>query len=290
MDGGNFPFSSFNADIPAPFLMFHSDPAYLYEAMERPLPEGGAPRSFNEFSYERIATAGSRPDVYRVWLKQTQHLGLSDSAWFVGQPVRGMLFGEASAETMLGAQNAFIRGFFDKHLKGEANNFPAPQLAEYEGRAVTIPNSDLPAWWSAKPEAERAALEARINAVKPRYEAPPDPGLATGLFDRLNRYLHKVMPVNENIQCTNVLNLLGASLQSNVDNNEVADEDPPPHAHLQAREARAGPEGIVGVSALADLYVHRLQRSAEHCHVGYLHAHLAPAYFHGVPTRGQVPH
>ncbi len=175
MDGGNFPFSSFNADIPAPFLMFHSDPAYLYEAMERPLPEGGAPRSFNEFSYERIATAGSRPDVYRVSLKQTQHLGLSDSAWFVGQPVRGMLFGEASAETMLGAQNAFIRGFFDKHLKGEANNFPAPQLAEYEGRVVTIPNSDLPAWWSAKPEAERAALEARINAVKPRYEAPPDP-------------------------------------------------------------------------------------------------------------------
>ena len=136
---------------------------------------------------------------------------------------------------------------------------------------------------------------AEVEALRPAFgswlhEAPPDPGLATDPFDWMNRYLHKVMPVNENIQCTNVLNLLGASLQSNVDNNEVADEDPPPHAHLQAREARAGPEGIVGVSALADLYVHRLQRSAEHCHVGYLHAHLAPAYFHGVPTRGQVPH
>lgn len=169
MDGGNFPFSAFNAEVPAPFLMLHSDLAYLYQEMERPLPDNTPPRSFNEFSYERIATAGSRSDVYRLSLKDTRHLGLSDSAWFVGQPVRGLLFGDASAETMLGAQNAFIRGFFDKHLKGEANDFPAKQLADYEGRVIAIPNADLQRWWNAKPEAERAALETRIEAAKPRY-------------------------------------------------------------------------------------------------------------------------
>lgn len=187
MDGGNFPFSSFNADIPSPFLMFHSDLAYLYREMDRPLPENGLPRSFNEFSYERIATAGSRPDVYRVSLRDTQHLGLSDSAWFVGQPIRSLIFGDASAETMLGAQNAFVRGFFDKHLKGEANDFPAKELAAYQGRVVTLGNADLPAWWNAKPDAERAALETRANAAKPNHGArrasdrpvpvqPPPPG------------------------------------------------------------------------------------------------------------------
>ena len=171
MDGGNFPFSSFNADIPSPFLMLHSDIANLYESMERTLPPDGKPRSFNEFSYERIATAGSRPDVYRVSLKGSQHLGLSDSSLFVGPPIKDMLFGTAPAETMIGAQNVFIRGFFDEHLRGIDNGFPASQLAAYEGKVVTVPNTDLPAWWNAKPEAERVALEARINAAKPRRNA-----------------------------------------------------------------------------------------------------------------------
>ena len=49
MDGGNFPFSSTNAEEPAPFLMFHSDSANLYSMMEMPLPATG-PRSSPENS------------------------------------------------------------------------------------------------------------------------------------------------------------------------------------------------------------------------------------------------
>ena len=172
LDGGNYPFSSFNAAVPAPFLMFHSDSANLYNQMEMPLPATG-PRSFNEFSYERIATAGSRPDIYRVSLKGSQHLGLSDSSLFVGQPAAGLLFGTAPSNIMIGAQNDFIRGFLDKHLKGEANDFPSKQLAAYKDWVITLPNNDLPAWWNAKPEGERAALEARINAAKPVYAPAP---------------------------------------------------------------------------------------------------------------------
>lgn len=177
MDGGNFPFSTFNVDVPVPYLMFHSDTALLYKDLKRPVPATGV-RDFNEFSYERIATAGSRPDIYRVLLKDTHHLGLSDSSWFVGPTIAGPLFGTAPPNIMLGAQNDFIRGFLDKHLKGEANDFPAKQLADYKDWVVTLSNKDLPAWWNAKPEAERAALEARINAVKPVYAGMPTLGVA----------------------------------------------------------------------------------------------------------------
>lgn len=168
MDGGNFPFTSTNADQPVPFLMFHSDPSYFYAMMDRPLPATG-PRSFNEFSYERIATAGSRPDVYRISLKDTRHLGMSDSSLFVGDTVRSAVFGKASAANMIGAQNDFIRGFLDKHLRNQPSDYPASELAKYNGAVVTIPERDVAPWWNAKPEAERAALEARINASKPIY-------------------------------------------------------------------------------------------------------------------------
>lgn len=172
MDGGNFPFSATNADEPVPFLMFHSDPANLYRAFDLPVPATG-PRSFNEFSYERIAAAGSRPDIYRISLKDTQHLGLSDFSLFVGDTVKGALFGTAPSATMINAQNDFIRGFLDKHLKGQASDYPKQALAKYNGAVVVIPNNDIPAWWNAKPEAERATLEARINAAKPVYPGMP---------------------------------------------------------------------------------------------------------------------
>ncbi len=172
MDGGNFPFSSTNADEPVPFLMFHSDPANLYRDLDRPVPATG-PRSFNEFSYERIATAGSRPDVYRISLKDTKHLGMSDFSLFVGDTVRGALFGEASPANMIGAQNDFILGFLDKHLRGQPSDYPASELAKYKGAVVVIPETDIAPWWNAKPEAERTALEARINASKPTYPGLP---------------------------------------------------------------------------------------------------------------------
>ncbi len=173
MDGGNFPFMAFNANVPAPFLMFHSDVGSLYAAMERPLAEGKQARGFNEFSYERIAEAGGRPDVYRLSLKGSQHLGLSDSSLFVGQPVAGLLFGTAPPDIMIGAQNDVIRGFLDKHLRGQANDFPVKQLADYRDWVAPIGNADLPAWWNAKSDAERLAIETRINAIKNAGRLPP---------------------------------------------------------------------------------------------------------------------
>jgi len=172
MDGGNFPFSSTNADVPAPFLMLHSDTSYLYRELDRPVPPTG-PRSFNEFSYERIATAGSRPDVYRIAIKDMQHLGMSDFSLFVGDTVKAPLFGDAPAAIMVSAQNDFILGFLDKHLRNQASDYPAKQLAKFTGAVSSVSVSDIAPWWNAKPEAERAALEARINASKPTYPGLP---------------------------------------------------------------------------------------------------------------------
>jgi hypothetical protein len=141
--------------------------------MERPLAEGKQARGFNEFSYERIAEAGTHADVYRVSLKGSQHLGLSDSSLFVGQPVAGILFGTAPANIMIGAQNDVIRGFLDRHLRGQENDFPARQLADYKDWVAPISNADLPAWWNAKTDAERLAIETRIYAIKNYGGVPP---------------------------------------------------------------------------------------------------------------------
>ena len=171
LDGGDYFFSAFNTDIPTPFLMFHSDMRNIYRAVGADPPEG-TPRGFNDFSYERAGTADVRDDVYRVQLKGSQHLGLSDFSLFVGRPLRNPLFGDAPSDVIIGAQNDFVRGFFDKHLRGTANGFPTPQLAAYADWVLPTENDDLAAWWNALPEDKRAAFDARSDAIKQKMWGP----------------------------------------------------------------------------------------------------------------------
>lgn len=164
LDGADFHFDAFDADVRAPFMMFHSDPRYIYQAVG--VEPRGRPRSFNEFSYERIATAGTRDDVVRIELKGTQHLGLSDLSLFMRRPLRDPVIGDAPARVMIGAQNDFVRGFFDHYLRGASNGFPATQLAAYTGWVSRIDVSDLRAWWAAKTDQERTAIEAGIDKAR----------------------------------------------------------------------------------------------------------------------------
>jgi len=48
LDGGNYPFSSFNAAVPAPFLMFHSD---LREPLQH---DGNAPAGHGPAQLQRV--------------------------------------------------------------------------------------------------------------------------------------------------------------------------------------------------------------------------------------------
>ncbi|HEY0649649.1 hypothetical protein [Phenylobacterium sp.] len=168
LDGGDFPFQAFGTEMPVPFLMFHSDLGRLYGALGVKPPT--RMRSFNEFSYEAFATAGMRRDIYRVMLKDAQHLGLSDSALFVRRPVRDPLFGTTPTKVLIGAQNDFVRGFFDRHLRGQANGFPQKQLAAYRGWVSPVDVDAVRAWWGNKTDTERAAIMARIAAAK---KVPP---------------------------------------------------------------------------------------------------------------------
>ena len=164
LDGGDFPFQAFAAEMPVPFLMFHSDLRGIYQRLGAK-PEGG-PRSFNEFSYEAFGTAGARKDIYRVQLKAAQHLGLSDFSLFMRRPARDAIFGATPTDVMIGAQNDFVRGFFDRHLKGQANGFPEKELAAYRDWVAPVSVDTVKAWWLAKPEAERAAISARIETAR----------------------------------------------------------------------------------------------------------------------------
>lgn len=170
LDGADFHLLAVDADVPRPFLMLHSDFGRLYGHFGgKPT---GAERSFNDFSYERFEHAGTRSDVYRLQLKDTEHLGLSDLAWFMRRPLRDRLLGSAPAEVMLGAQNDFVRGFFDRHLRGLDNGFPQAEYASYDGHVLRYDNSALRAWWQAQPEDLRTKVRADIGELKARGTPP----------------------------------------------------------------------------------------------------------------------
>lgn len=164
LDGGDFPFQAFAAEMPVPFLMFHSDLGNLYERVGAPPPK--APRSFNEFSYESLATMGARRDVYRVYLKGSQHLGLSDFSLFMRRPARDAVFGTTPAKVMIGAQNDFVLGFFERHLRGIASDYPKTELKRHDRWVAPVGVEAVRAWWAGKSEAERTALTARIERAR----------------------------------------------------------------------------------------------------------------------------
>jgi predicted dienelactone hydrolase len=164
LDGGDLHFAAFAVDMLQPFLMFHADPRIFYRQLG--VAANGAERSFNDFSYERFETAGRRADLYRMQVKDAAHLGFSDFSLFMRTPLRTPIIGSTPSDVMIGAQNDGVRGFFDKHLRGIDNDFPAGVYEKYRGWVTSYDNSAVREWWLSKSPQERAALDAEIAAVK----------------------------------------------------------------------------------------------------------------------------
>ncbi|CAD5107300.1 alpha/beta hydrolase family protein [Zestomonas carbonaria] len=164
LDGGDFHFTPFAADIPVPLLMLHADLGGFYRMLG--VEPTGELRGFNDFSYERFEHAGQRGDLYRPVLNGAVHAGFTDNALLVRRPLRDLAAGTAPVEVLIGATNAFVLGFFDKHLRGLDNGFPQAQYERYAGWVEPHDTSAVRAWWLAKPEAERAALERRIEGMR----------------------------------------------------------------------------------------------------------------------------
>ncbi len=165
LDGADFHFLGLDADMPRPFLMFHSD-------FSRMAGHFGADKGrvvdfgFNDFSYESFERAGTRHDIYRMQLKETEHIGFSDMSWFMRRPLRDGVLGSAPAKVMLGAQNDFVRGVFDRHLRGRDNGFPETEYAQYEGYVLRHDNSAVRRWWQTQPEVARAELVAGVQGLR----------------------------------------------------------------------------------------------------------------------------
>jgi hypothetical protein len=73
---------------------------------------------------------------------------------------------------MIGAQNDVVRGFFDKHLRGIDNDFPAGAYEKYRDWVMPYDNSAVREWWMAKSPQERAALDEEITAAKAKLPSP----------------------------------------------------------------------------------------------------------------------
>jgi predicted dienelactone hydrolase len=174
LDGGDFHFSTFGADLPVPLLMFHAELEGFYRMLG--VEPQGELRSFNDFSYESFGHAGQRADIYRMVLKGAIHSGLTDTGLFMRRPLRDGMFGSAPDRILVGAPNAFVMGFFDHHLRGMDNGFPATQYRRYDGWVQRYDNSPVRQWWSGLPAEAREAIMARIAALKARL-----PPAATGV-------------------------------------------------------------------------------------------------------------
>ena len=167
LDGGDFHATPFGVNMPVPFMMFYSDFANMTRYFGGD--ENAPLRGFNDFSYERPETSGLRDDIYRLMVKNVQHLGVSDFTLFTRNPARGMLFGPIDADAMVHIQNDFVRGFFDKHLLGKQNDFPAQQFRQYAGLVEPDDTEDVRDWWLAThPEdiTEQVILETDLGDIE----------------------------------------------------------------------------------------------------------------------------
>lgn len=169
LDGGDFHFNTFDADLPVPLLMFHAEFEGFYRMLG--LEPKGKLHSFNDFSYEQFDHAGQRADVYRMVLKGAVHSGLTDTGLFLRRPLRDDMFGTAPDEILVGAPNAFVLAFFDHHLRGMDNGFPVAQVRRYEGWVQRYDNSAVRQWWSGLAPEQQQAVRARIERLK--AQLPP---------------------------------------------------------------------------------------------------------------------
>ena len=192
LDGGDYHGTPFNANMPAPFMMFYSDFSSIiaqFAAMGLEVPDDYEPRGFNDFSYERHETAGLRSDVVRLKVNGATHLGVSDFSWFMRRPFRDAFFGTVDADAMLQIQNDFVRGFFDTHIRGLEVDFPDAQFAQHPDWVEPDDMNPVREWWlSENPQDEtvRVVLETSegdIEVVVYPGRAPISAGNFLNLVD-----------------------------------------------------------------------------------------------------------
>lgn len=126
-DGGVFDWALIDAPIRMPLLMMHSD--WVRYAPEGSTPDPGF--NLNDYAYEPFGQAGRTGKVFRMRVKNIQHLGFSDLVLIARRPVRDIGFGAIGRHEAAAIMNDFATGFFDRYLKAENNGFPESAYARH---------------------------------------------------------------------------------------------------------------------------------------------------------------
>ncbi|MFC3654608.1 hypothetical protein FZ025_10645 [Xanthomonas hyacinthi] len=150
MDGEEFDWSLWDADIRVPLLLLHSD----FERYPLFGAGTGVPHStIMDYAYERWDRIGERADVVRVRVVGERHLGLTDLPLSARMPVRGRIYGEQDGETGVAATNDLVLAFLDHALKGQDNGYPGRVFAR---QSALRPHdaSSVRRWWQARAGAQ----------------------------------------------------------------------------------------------------------------------------------------
>ena len=165
LDGGDFHYDPFNANMRVPFMMMYSDSGLMMRMLGASEEEIERANEINDYSYERHELAGLSEDIHRVIFLNSAHGTYSDMKWHIRSPLLSTFLGDVDPSDALSVQNDFVRGFFDRYLKGEDSGFPSAQFAQYEG--VTKPSNvdPLREWWvNANPEDRTQSLLIETEA------------------------------------------------------------------------------------------------------------------------------
>ncbi len=165
LDGGDFHYDPFNTNMRAPFMMMYSDASLMLGMLGASEEEIARANEINDYSYERHELAGLSEDIHRVIFLNSAHGTYSDMKWHIRSPLLSAFLGDVDPSDALNVQNDFVRGFFDRYLKGEDSGFPSAQFAQYEG--VTKPSNVVPLreWWvNANPEDRTQSLLVESEA------------------------------------------------------------------------------------------------------------------------------
>ncbi|MBV8932825.1 MAG: hypothetical protein JOZ47_21210 [Kutzneria sp.] len=148
IDGGQFLSDLLDTDVRVPMLQLSADlPAQLRASGLEPTAVDA-----NEFFFEPLASAGTRPDVQRLRINGVTHLELTDMALIpaadraAALPVSGSL----SSERIVDLLDSFVGAYFDTILRGADVGYPTAQLRQFT-EAKPIDMSSIRSYGQAQP-------------------------------------------------------------------------------------------------------------------------------------------
>lgn len=120
LDGFQYDAALFDREFGKPLLLVNSD-WVTHRIDARPQ---SPDFSSDDYFYERFDRAGLTADLYRVRVRNLQHLGFTDLPLFVSTSVRASKLGELEPAEAVEGVNAMILAFCDRYVRGRQQAFP----------------------------------------------------------------------------------------------------------------------------------------------------------------------